>query len=98
MSNDTERSVGSAGSQPVAWAVEFVGEVEPFCLSFAKGKAIDEAGGVGRVVALYRSPTLTDEEREAVEWAINKTAQSYDDAEGGPMKREALRGLLARLT
>jgi hypothetical protein len=25
----------------------------------------------GRVVPLYRSPTLTDEEREAVEWSIN---------------------------
>jgi hypothetical protein len=35
-------------------------------LSFAKGKAIYEAGGVGRVVPLYRSPTLTDEERHAI--------------------------------
>jgi len=39
---------------------------------------------------------LTDEEREAIAWAINKTAQSYDDAEGGPIKREAMRGLLQR--
>ena len=66
MSDDIERSVASAGSQPVAWAVEFDGEVEPFCLSFDKGRAIDEAGGVGRVVPLYRSPTLTDEERHAI--------------------------------
>jgi hypothetical protein len=66
MSDDTERSVASAGSQPVAWAVEFEGEVEPFCLSFDKSKAINEAGGVGRVFPLWRSPTLTDEEREAI--------------------------------
>jgi hypothetical protein len=48
------------------------------------------------VVPLYRLPALTDEEREAIAWAINKTAQSYDDAEGGPIKREAMRGLLQR--
>ena len=65
-----EPSPASAGSQPVAWAVEFDGGVEPFCLSFDKGKAIDEAGGVGRVVPLYRSPTLTDEEREAIKMAV----------------------------
>jgi hypothetical protein len=39
-------------------------------------------------------PMLTDEEREAIAWAINKTAQAYDDPEGGPIKREAMRGLL----
>ena len=40
--------------------------------------------------------TLTDEEREAIAWAINKTAQAYDDPEGGPIKRETMRGLLTR--
>ena len=40
--------------------------------------------------------TLTDAEREAVEWAIGVTARMYDDADGGPIKREALRGLLER--
>jgi hypothetical protein len=69
-----EMSAASAGSQPVAWAVEFDGEVEPFCLSFDKGKAIDEAGGVGRVVALYRSPTLTDEERQVIFRAMYRAA------------------------
>jgi hypothetical protein len=73
--NETaEPSGASAGSQPVAWAVEFDGEVEPFCLSFDKGKAIDEAGGVGRVVALYRSPTLTDEERQVIFRAMYRAA------------------------
>jgi hypothetical protein len=44
----------------------------------------------------FGPPTLTEAEREAIAWAINKTAQSYDDAEGGPIKREAMRGLLQR--
>jgi hypothetical protein len=39
---------------------------------------------------------LTDAEREAIAWAINKTAQAYDDPDGGPIKREAMRGLLQR--
>jgi hypothetical protein len=39
---------------------------------------------------------LTDEEREAIRWAIDKTARTYDDAEGGPIKRESLRTLLER--
>jgi hypothetical protein len=39
---------------------------------------------------------LTVEEREAIAWAINKTAQAYDDPDGGPIKREAMRGLLQR--
>jgi hypothetical protein len=90
MSDTNERSVASAGSQPVAWAVQFDGEVEPFCLSFDKGKAIDEAGGVGRVVPLYRSPTLTDAEREAIELAIATWVCK-------PQLKATLRGLLERL-
>ena len=89
MSDTNERSVASSGSQPVAWAVEFDGGVEPFCLSFHKGKAIDEAGGVGRVVPLYRSPTPTDEERDAIGEAIR-----LGDQWGWS---ETLRGLLERL-
>lgn len=45
---------------------------------------------------VVKRPTLTDAEREAITWAINKTAQVYDDPEGGPIKREAMRGLLQR--
>ncbi len=74
MSDTNERSVASAGSQPVAWAVEFDGEVEPFCLSFDKVRAINDAGGVGRVVALYRSPTLTDAERQVIFRAMYRAA------------------------
>jgi uncharacterized protein YbjT (DUF2867 family) len=40
--------------------------------------------------------TLTDAEREAIRWAIDKTARTYDDPEGGPIKRESLRTLLER--
>ncbi len=68
----------SAGSQPVAWAVEFEGEVEPFCLSFNKSKAINEAGGVGRVFPLWRSPTLTDEEKKALTDAIEEFVEIRD--------------------
>jgi hypothetical protein len=38
---------------------------------------------------------LTDEEREAIEWAITTTSLRYDDPIG-PIKRERLRELLAR--
>ena len=92
-----EPSGASAGSQPVAWWVTLPGRNFPY-LSHIKDRAIfcqkDEPGS--EVVPLYRSLTLTGKEREAIAWAINKTAQSYDDAEGGPIKREAMRGLLQR--
>jgi hypothetical protein len=53
--------------------------------------------GAGKSASVANTPpTLTDEEREAVEWAIGVTARMYDDADGGPIKREALRGLLER--
>jgi hypothetical protein len=62
-----------------------------------EAKAIDEVvTGNHGIISLYRSPALTDAEREAVEWAIGATARMYDDADGGPIKREALRGLLER--
>lgn len=50
----------------------------------------------GNNVIVSIEPTLTDAEREAITWAIAVTARTYDDSEGGPQKREALRGLLAR--
>lgn len=40
--------------------------------------------------------TLTGAERGAIEWAINVTSRTYDDPDGGPLKRESLRGLLER--
>ena len=102
--NDTpEPSLASAGSQPVAWANEDDDGTYEVGLSEAHAHYVLERAASGkfrhrnpRIVPLYRSPTLTDAEREAIAWAINKTAQSYDDAEGGPIKREAMRGLLQR--
>jgi hypothetical protein len=84
------------------WAVEWKGDTKidrsTVCYTedAAKRKADECPALYGVAVPLYRSPTLTDEERLAIAWAINKTAQSYDDAEGGPIKREAMRGLLQR--
>ena len=49
-----------------------------------------------RAVIDCGSPTLTDEERKAIAWAIDKTARTYDDPEGGPIKRESMRRLLER--
>jgi hypothetical protein len=46
--------------------------------------------------AEIRRLRLTDAEREAIGWAIDKTARTYDDPEGGPMKRESMRRLLDR--
>jgi len=51
---------------------------------------------IHRLADALERATLTDEEREAIEWAIDKTARTYDDPEGGPMKRESMRRLLDR--
>lgn len=94
-------SAGSHGSAsrwdgvPVAWAAVGKNGV-PMLLAYHRHDAEGAVVGMAEVVPLYRAPTLTDEEREAIAWAINKTAQWYDDADGGPMKREAMRGLLRR--
>ena len=102
MNNDNtndgaEPSPASAGShgEPVGWqATDEFGRPSGF-LSWRCGET---RWPNGQTVPLYLQPqpTLTDEELEAIAWAINKTAQSYDDAEGGPIKREAMRGLLQR--
>ena len=101
MNETNERSVGSRGShrEAVAWAVMLADgdRIYDVYAIEEEAKAIDEAvTGNHGVVRLYRSPTLTDAEREAIRWAIDKTARTYDDAEGGPIKRESLRTLLER--
>ena len=75
--NDTnERSAASAGSQPAAWANEDDDGIYEVGLSEARAHYILERAASGmyshrnpRIIPLYRSPTLTDEEREALEWA-----------------------------
>jgi hypothetical protein len=91
---DAEPSVGSHAD---AWMVVSP-TTEP--IDATVNRAVAEGWGKWGhghgLVPLYRSPTLTDEERAAIQWAINKTAPVYDDYEGGPIKREAMRHLLRR--
>jgi hypothetical protein len=77
MSDDTEPSPASAGSQPVAWAVW--SPTWDYPISYASiykryEEAVEVCGKIGcsvdDIVPLYRSPTLTDEEREAIKRAI----------------------------
>ncbi len=74
-----EPSPASAGSHVVAWAV-FDG---PDRMHLARdygeaGSCADDIGG--QIVPLYRHPTLTDEEREAI-WTV---AEAYADNDGDP--------------
>ncbi len=46
------------------------------------------------IVALYRQPTLTDAEREAVEWCVEMAMNSATDCDN---EIATLRGLLERL-
>jgi mono/diheme cytochrome c family protein len=85
-------------SDPIAWAVMLADgdRVYDVYVIEEEAKAIDEAvAGNHGIAPLYRSPALTDAEREAIEWAVATTAQRYDDPIG-PIQRERLRGLLAR--
>jgi hypothetical protein len=70
MSDDIEPSPASAGSQPVAWAAVGKNGV-PMWLAYHRQDAEGAVVGMAEVVPLYRQPkpTLTDEEREAIEWA-----------------------------
>ncbi len=99
--NDTnEPSPASAGSRPVAWAV--LPPALPgvkYLVTLDKDEAERIACGAMRVVPLYEQPqpTLTDEERRAIEAGI---ANCEDITYGGPNDEEAaavLRRLLERL-
>jgi hypothetical protein len=90
-------SAGSHG-KPVAWAVctpENWGQETPcfFCEQQARDHASTIAG-MKNIVKLYRSPTLTDEEREAIEYVLDGLLPDGDRE--GDMATGALRGLLAR--
>ena len=102
-----EASAASRGSQPVAWIVTDTGSY------FSIGEVVLRAGSreeceqyIAEMPYLRRrceifctdqQHALTVSERDAIEWAIAATARTYDDADGGPIKREALRRLLERL-
>jgi hypothetical protein len=74
----SEPSLASAGSHgsasrwngvPVAWAAVNANGV-PMVLAYHRQDAEGAVFGMAEVVPLYRAPTLTDEEREAIKMAI----------------------------
>lgn len=86
--------------EPVAWAVETGGELEAsFCGPAGREDAADwreQSDGV--IVPLYRSPTLTAEEREAVKWCRdNITAIAHPSSAFAYIHAATLRSLLERL-
>lgn len=84
-------------SEPVAWAVCCPGDGDWSPCFFHEPHAQRHASaifGSKNIVPLYRSPTLTDAEREAVEQAID-AANGMGQAE--PWTVRTLRGLLERL-
>jgi len=88
-----EPSPASAGSQPVAWAVHYGLDPDPE-VHWGYPRHAAESGRM--IIPLYRSLTLTDEEREAIEKAIGREldAEWYGGKE--PDRVVALRGLLQR--
>ena len=97
MTDEAEQSIPSRGShgEPDAWFA--VGQNGRLLWGERRREMVARHVVDGTpIVPLYRSPALTDEEREAIEWAIDKTARTYDDPEAGPMKRESMRRLLDR--
>jgi len=91
--DDAEPSPASAGSQPVAWIVDG-GRISyaPSRLCLLKHEATNLVYAFGGTVCpLFRSPTLTDGERECLEWAeeIAGNCEEFD-------RVYTLRGLLER--
>ena len=99
MSDTNERSVASRGSQPVAWAVMQPDSYSVYASRMRAEKRQELCAG-GEIVPLYRQPqpTLTDEERAALEYGIRQ-ADEYDRVGIEDAKRAAIvfRGLLKRL-
>ena len=105
-----EPSPASVGSRPVLWALEWeedAGRIDPEWVYDTHEEAVDvnETGCYGRatVVPLYRSPTLTDEEREAIEvaakWCQEPIHPIHSKTSLDAMcAADTLRGILKRLT
>jgi hypothetical protein len=99
-------------NDPVAWAV-FCGDSR-YCYDHyddqCEAQAIadmlagdDRGDGLWHIVPLYRSPTLTDAEREAVKWAIvaadlEKTETAGEFSAFVAERAATLRAMLERLT
>ena len=88
-----EPSPASAGSHglPVAWAVMQPDSCSVFA-SRALAEKMRELCAGGDIVPLYRSPTLTYEERNAIWLAANRAEAASMAVDGA-----TLRGLLERL-
>jgi hypothetical protein len=97
MSDDTERSVASAGSQVVAYAV-IDDEGVQHSLWFLEKDAMSEAAMVGGTVVRLGVPALTDAEQLAIAWAARE-ADEWDEEDTPEVAAhaEALRGLAKRL-
>ena len=91
-----EMSAASRGSQPFAWAADIPGKFGAaptvlFGYTEKLVRSIAAAGGdVVRPFPLYRQPTLTDAEREAMEFAVEHLQNSG-------WGTAVLRGLLERM-
>ena len=94
MNDENERSVASLGSvagEPACWAaIDASGRVV-FTESSEKACGSVDPLTQRRIIPLYRSPTLTDAEREAVTWAAITADSEYDSR-----RADTLRGLLER--
>jgi hypothetical protein len=92
---ELEAASGGGEGEPVAWRVEYRGFIELYSVEqFATERASEVRG---TVVPLYRSPPqprgwLTEEEREAVQWAADAAYDKQHPAE------DTLRNILARST
>ena len=80
MSDDIERSVASAGSHGVAaaWAAFADDTGDTGVTSLNRASVEEVANRMGwSVVPLYRSPTLTDAEREALRKVLRRVREDY---------------------
>ena len=77
---------------PVAWAAVGRNGV-PMWLAYHRQDAEGAVVGIAEVVPLYRSPTLTDEEREAIAWCVGMAETTATECDE---ELAALRGLLER--
>ena len=82
-------------NEPVAWAVHYGLDPDPEVYWHYPRHAA-ESGRM--VVPLYRSPTLTDAEREAIQWAVATldAEAALGDGEFEARQAATLRGLLER--
>jgi hypothetical protein len=94
-------------NEPVAWAVALGDEgmvLDGIYISRAKADEVlewrkENTNYGARLIPLYRQPTLTDADREAIEWALEEGVWSYGDPEDwtkAERLRAFLRGLLER--